>query len=82
MSGSTKKKFALITNATLQGFLKGLRKGGIRVEYDPAAGIAEAVDGEAVCLASLRKWHDGPWITRFIDTENVTWDRKGREKHE
>jgi hypothetical protein len=47
---------------------------GCYVEHDKSAGTAKAYDDENLVFQAIQKGRGGPWICRFVQTEQITWN--------
>jgi hypothetical protein len=46
---------------------------GCSVEHDKSSGTAKAFHNGDVVFRALQKGKGGPWICRFVNTDEVTW---------
>ena len=71
--GRMKRRASLITTATLDSYIAGLKANECKVMRDNGAGTVKAFDGEHAVLKAIQKGRGGPWIAMFIDSDRITW---------
>ncbi len=64
---------ALLTTTEIQSILRDAANKGCYVEHSKSDGTAKAFHSGDLVFQSIQKGKDGPWICRFVNTEDVTW---------
>jgi hypothetical protein len=64
---------ALLTTDRVLSILRDAVAKGCYIEHDKSSGTAKAFHGGALAFQALQKGKGGPWISRFVNTESVTW---------
>jgi hypothetical protein len=64
---------ALLTTERVLSILSDAVGKGCYVEHDKSAGTAKAFHDATLVFQALQKGKGGPWICRFVNTEEVSW---------
>ncbi len=64
---------ALLTTSAVESILHDAVCKGCYVEHDKFAGTAKAFHDGDLVFQALQKGKGGPWMCRFISTDNITW---------
>jgi hypothetical protein len=64
---------ALLTTNRVLSILRDAVAKGCFVEHDKSAGTAKAFHNGVLVFQALQKGKGGPWISRFVNTEEVSW---------
>jgi hypothetical protein len=64
---------ALLTTDRVESILRDAVSKGCYVEHDKSAGTVRAHHSGDVVFQALQKGNGGPWICRFVNTDQITW---------
>ena len=63
----------LITDTIMKDYIVAAKANDCEVEHDKDAGTIVMKDGETVVLKAIAKGPKGPWITRFTNSDRISW---------
>jgi hypothetical protein len=64
---------ALLTTDRVLSILRDAVSKGCFIEHDKRAGTAKAFHDGVLVFQALQKGKGGPWISRFVNSEDITW---------
>jgi hypothetical protein len=64
---------SLLTTEQVESILRDAVRNGCYVEHDKSAGTAKAFHGGDLVFQAIQKGTGGPWIGRFVTTDQITW---------
>jgi hypothetical protein len=71
--GATPMPIALLTTDKVESILRDAVAKDCFVEHDKSAGTAKAFCNGDLVFQAIQKGKGGPWICRFVKTEEVSW---------
>ena len=64
---------ALLITDRVESILRDAVAKGCYIEHDKSSGTAKAFHSGHLVFQALQKGKGGPWICRFVNTDQVTW---------
>lgn len=63
----------LVIDATMKDYIVAAKANNCEIEHDKEAGTIVMRDGDAVVLKGIAKGPSGPWLTRFTNSDRISW---------
>ena len=64
---------ALLKTEKVLSILRDAVSKGCFIEHDKSGGTAKAFHDGNLVFQALQKGNGGPWICRFVNTDQITW---------